>query len=441
MSELTVATAIFVVTYGVIISERLDRTVVALAGGALMIAFGVLDQEEALLSIDVNTIALLVGMMIIVNVLKRTGVFRYAGWRTARLVGGNPWRLLLGFALFTAVASAFLDNVTTILLMVPVTIAICEDLDLDPRPFLITQVIASNIGGTATLIGDPPNILIGSATGLDFLAFAANLAPVAVLLLVLMVGGFWAVYGRRERLGAPSVEGQRALEEADVRVHLGDRRLLRRALGVLALTVLGFILHGVLHLEAGTVAMFGAILLLLLSRVELHDVLAEVEWPTIFFFVGLFVLVGGLEEIGLLDRIARRAVALTGGDVTLTALILLWFAGVTSAIVDNIPAVATLIPLTFSVARLLFPDLAGLDDGAFATHAQVAPLWWALALGACLGGNGSLVGASANVVAVGIAERRGESIGFWGFTRVGLSFAVVSLAIASLYVWLRYLAL
>ena len=229
MSELTVATAIFVVTYAVIISERLDRTVVALAGGALMIAFGVLDQEQALLAIDVNTIALLVGMMIIVNVLKRTGVFRYAGWRTALLVGGNPWRLLLGFALFAAVASAFLDNVTTILLMVPVTLAICDDLDLDTRPFLISQVIASNIGGTATLIGDPPNILIGSATGLDFVAFATNLAPVVVLLLILMVGGFWVFYGRRERLGFPSAEGQRALAEADVRVHLGDRRLLRRA--------------------------------------------------------------------------------------------------------------------------------------------------------------------------------------------------------------------
>ncbi|CAA9581167.1 MAG: Na+/H+ antiporter NhaD and related arsenite permeases [uncultured Thermomicrobiales bacterium] len=440
MSELTVATTIFVVTYAVIISERLDRAVVALAGAALMIAFGVLDQDRAVAAIDFNTLALLVGMMILVNILKRTGVFRYAGWRTAIAVGGSPWRLMVGFALFTAVASAFLDNVTTILLMVPVTIAICDDLGFDARPFLITQVIASNVGGTATLIGDPPNILIGSATGLDFVAFLANLGPLVALLLPLTIAGFWLAYQRRGRLAAPSPEARRALAEADARVHIGNAPLLRRALSVLALTILGFVLHGVLHLEAGTVAMFGAILLLLLSRADLHGVLAEVEWPTIFFFVGLFVLVGGLEEIGLLDRIARRAVAVSGGDVTLTVLAILWFAAVVSAIVDNIPAVATMIPLTFSIARLLFPELAELDDAALARHAEVAPLWWALALGACLGGNGSLVGASANVVAVGISERRGQPIGFWGFTRVGLPFTLATLVVASLYVWLRYLA-
>jgi Na+/H+ antiporter NhaD/arsenite permease-like protein len=217
--------------------------------------------------------------------------------------------------------------------------------------------------------------------------------------------------------------------------------LLRRSLAILGLTILGFVLHGALGYEAGTIAMFGAVLLLLLSRTDLHRILAEVEWPTIFS-IGLFIVVGGIERIGLLERIARRAVALTGGDVTLTALTLLWLAGVSSALVDNIniPAVATLIPLTFSVARLTFPNLAGLSDAELAAHQSVKPLWWALSLGACLGGNGSLVGPSANVVAVGIAERRHEPIGFWGFTRVGLPFALVSLFAASLYVWLRYLA-
>jgi Na+/H+ antiporter NhaD/arsenite permease-like protein len=439
MTEITIATAIFLITYAVIISERLNRAVVALAGGSLMIAFGVVDQEEALRAIDPNTIALLVGMMIIINVLKRTGIFRYAGWKTAATVNGDPWRLLIAFALITAVASAFLDNVTTILLMIPVTIAICDDLGLDPRPFMIAEVIASNIGGTATLIGDPPNILIGSATGLDFVDFLVNLAPVVLVLLVLMVGGFWLVYGRPRRLGVPTAASQQALRHASTHVQLGDRSLLRRSLVVLGLTIVGFLLHGVLHYEAGTIAMFGAILLLLLSRgVNVHDVLAEVEWPTIFFFIGLFIVVGGIEEIGLLDRIAEGAVSVTGGNVLVTALVLLWLAGVASAVVDNIPAVATMIPLTFSMARLLFPDLAGLDDTALATHASVTPLWWALALGACLGGNGSMVGASANVVAVGIAERRGDPIGFWGFTRVGFPFALVSLIVASLYVWLRY---
>lgn len=438
MSEFMIATAIFLITYGVIISERLDRTVVALAGGALMIAFGVLDQRQALESIDPNTIALLVGMMVIVNVLKRTGVFRYAGWRTANALGGDPWRMMVGFALFTAVASAFLDNVTTILLIAPVTIAICADLKLDPRPFLITQVIASNIGGTATLIGDPPNILIGGATGLDFVAFLSNLMPIVGILLLLMLGGFWLIYRRTGRLEEPSVESQQALTRADASVHLSDRQLLRRTLPVLALTILGFFLHGALHYQAGTIAMFGAVLVLLVSRVDLHEVLAEVEWPTIFFFVGLFIVVGGIEEIGLLERIAQSAVSLTGGNVLVAALVLLWFAGVASAIVDNIPAVATLIPLTFSMSRLLFPELAALDDVELAAHPNVTPLWWALALGACLGGNGTLVGASANVVAVGIADRSNSPIGFWGFTRVAAPFALVSLVVASLYVWLRY---
>jgi len=440
MSDLTLATIIFVATYAVIISERLDRTVVALTGAGLMIAFGVLNQHQALEAIDPNTIVLLVGMMIIINVLKRTGVFRYAGWQMASALRGDPWRMLVGFALFTAIASAFLDNVTAILLIVPVTIAICDDLGLDPRPFLITQVLASNIGGTATLIGDPPNILIGSATGLTFVDFLVNLAPVVVPLLALLFAGFWLIHGRTGNLGQPSAEGQRMLGQADATVHIGDRRLLRRSLVVLALTIAGFVLHGVLHYEAGTVAMFGAVLLLLLSRIDLHPVLAEVEWPTIFFFIGLFILVGGIEQIGLLDRIASRAADLTQGNAALTALMLLWLAGIASSLVDNIPAVATLIPLTFAVARLMFPELAGLDERALAVHPGVAPLWWALALGACLGGNGTIVGASANVVAVGIAERRGDRIGFWGFTRIGGPVTLVSLVVASIYVWLRYFA-
>jgi Na+/H+ antiporter NhaD/arsenite permease-like protein len=439
MSDVMIATIIFLVTYAVIISERLNRTVVALAGAALMIAFGVLNQEEALGAIDPNTIALLVGMMIMVNILRQTGIFRFAAWGTAIALGGNPWRMMVGFALFTAIASALLDNVTTILLIAPVTIALCDDLGLDPRPFLITQVIASNIGGTATLIGDPPNILIGGATGLDFVAFVLNLAPLVLILTPLMIGGFWLFYGRNQRLGIPSRESRQALVHADATQHLGDRNLLRLSLGVLALTICGFFLHGLLHYQAGTIAVFGAVTLLLVSRIDPHDVLAEVEWSTIFFFIGLFIVVGGIEKTGLMDLIAAEVIGVVGGNVAFAALGLLWFAGIASAIVDNIPAVATLIPLTFSMARLLFPELAGLDDFALAVHPDVMPLWWSLALGACLGGNGTLVGASANVVAVGIAERRGDHIGFWGFTRVGLPFALVSLVVASVYVWVRYL--
>jgi Na+/H+ antiporter NhaD/arsenite permease-like protein len=435
---MTIATAIFLLTYAVIVTERLDRTVVALVGAALMVAFGVLDQEQALRSVDPNTIVLLVGMMIIINILRRTGIFRFAGWATAVALGGDPWRMLVGFALFTAVASAFLDNVTTILLIAPVTIALSEDLGLDPRPLLITQVIASNIGGTATLIGDPPNILIGGATGLDFLAFLANLGPLVVVLLALLIPAFWLFYGRGDRLGAPSRASRRALAETAPQEHIADTRLLRQSLIVLGLTILGFFFHGLLHYQAGTIAMFGAVTLLLVSRVDPHDVLEEVEWGTIFFFIGLFIIVGGIEETGLLEQIAAAVVSLVGGNVLVAALTLIWFSGIISAIVDNIPAVITMIPLTFAMARLLFPELAGLDDMALAAQPAVTPLWWSLALGACLGGNGSLIGASANVVAVGIAERRGNPIGFWGFTRVGLPIMLLSLVIASLYVWLRY---
>lgn len=441
MPEVTVATAIFLLTYAVIVTERVDRTVVALVGAALMVAFGVLDQEQALRSIDPNTIVLLVGMMIIINILRRTGIFRFAGWATAVALEGDPWRMLVGFALFTAIASAFLDNVTTILLIAPVTIALSEDLGLDPRPFLISQVIASNIGGTATLIGDPPNILIGGATGLDFLAFLVNLAPVVIVLLALLIPGYWFLFGRTGRLGEPASDRQRALQEIEPTEHIADPRLLWVSLAVLALTIVGFFLHGVLHLEAGTIAMFGAVLLLLVSRVDPHDILAEVEWGTIFFFIGLFIVVGGIEETGLLERIAAGVVGAVGGNVLIAAIGLIWLAGLISAVVDNIPAVVTMIPLTFAMARLLFPELAGLSDIELAANPAVTPLWWSLALGACLGGNGSLVGASANVVAVGIAERRGNAIGFWGFTRIGFPIMIVSLAIASLYVWLRYFAI
>jgi Na+/H+ antiporter NhaD/arsenite permease-like protein len=439
MPGMTIAVIIFVATYAAIVSERLNRTVVALVGAALMVAFGVLNQHQALEAIDPNTIALLVGMMIIINILRRTGVFRYAARSTAMALGGDPWRMLVGFALFVAAASAFLDNVTTILLIAPVTIALCNDLQLNPRPFLISQVIASNIGGTATLIGDPPNILIGGATGLDFVSFMVTLGPVVLVLLPLMLAGFWLVYGRTGRLGTPLAAGRERLGKVDESEHLGDLRLLRQSLFVLGLTIVGFFLHSRLHYQAGTIAIFGAILLLLVSGIDPHDVLAEVEWPTIFFFIGLFIVVAGLEETGVLEAVARAVIAVVGNNVLLAALGLLWFAGIASAIVDNIPAVATLIPLTFSMTRLLFPELAGLSDFELAAQPSVTPLWWALALGACLGGNGTLVGASANVVAVGIAERQGDHIGFWGFTRVALPFAMMSLIVASLYVWLRFL--
>lgn len=434
-----IAAAIFLATMVVIVTERLNRTVVALTGAMAMILLGVLDQEEALRAIDPNTIALLIGMMIIVSVLRRTGVFNRVAWGTASRLHGEPWRIMMGFTVFAAVASAFLDNVTTILLIAPVTIALCRSLALDPRPYLITQVIASNIGGTATLIGDPPNIIIGGATGLDFVAFLANTAPVVVVLVPLSIVGFWFMYGRGNAL---QPKGARQHELAAATQALEDAthpELLPLGMAVLLLTILGFFLHGVFHLEAGTVALLGAVLLLLFSRIDPHEILAEIEWSTIFFFIGLFVIVGGLEETGLISMVAGAVVSAVGGNVLVATLGLLWLAAIASAIVDNIPAVATLIPLTFAMARLLHPEYAELGNVELALHPVVTPLFWALALGACLGGNGTMVGASANVVGVSISEREHYHIGFWGFTRVGLPIAVGSLLISTLYIWLRYL--
>lgn len=434
-----VAAAIFLVAMAIIVSEKLNRTTVAMAGATAMVIAGVLTQEQALAAIDANTIGLLIGMMVIIEILRRTGFFDHVAWRVTRALGSSPWRIMAGFMVLTAIASALLDNVTTLLLLAPITLALCARLGLDPRPYIMSQVIASNIGGTATLIGDPPNIMIGGATGLSFLDFLVNLGPAVLLILPLAILWCWWLYGRglaRDDQHLPvSALPSAPLPAAET----GSGNLMRVSLLVLAGTIVGFSLHGVVDVAAGTVALMGAVVLLLLSRIDPHDVLVRVEWSTIFFFVGLFVMVGGLEHSGLIQSVAERVVGAVNGNMVLATLGLLWFAGVASAVVDNIPAVATLIPLTLAVARQLFPELASLDAVSFATHPDVVPLWWALALGACLGGNGTLVGASANVVGVAIAERQGQHIGFWGFTRVGLPVALGSLIVATIYVWLRYL--
>jgi Na+/H+ antiporter NhaD/arsenite permease-like protein len=417
-----IAATIFVVAYALIALDRIDRTIVALLAGLAVVALGVVDQHDAFAAIDLNVIFLLAGMMVIASTLARTGFFEWLAVRSVRLSHGEPMRLLLILSLVTAVLSAFLDNVTTVLLTTPITLSVARRLSVSPAPYLISQILASNIGGTATLIGDPPNILIGSAAGLDFIDFLTNLAPVTVVVFLAFVVTMRVVF--RSALQVPDDLREAALEQTEGAT-IVDRPLLIRSLFVVGLTMAGFLAHAAFGLEAATVAMLGATLLMLIGRLDPHEAFREVEWSTLFFFVGLFVLVEGIVHVGIVGGIAETVADVTAGDPGVTSLALLWFSAIASAIVDNIPYTASAIPV---VERLV-------SDGL-----PAQPLWWALALGACLGGNLTIVGASANVVAANLAARAGHPIRFFEFLRYGSIVVIESLLISSVYVWLRYVA-
>ena len=425
------ATAVFVVTYVLIATERVHRVAAALGGAAAMVVIGVVDAETAFFqretAVDWNVIFLLLGMMILVGVIRQTGLFEFLAIWSAKRAQGRPFRIMASLVVLTAVASALLDNVTTVLLVAPVTILLCERLDLPPVPFLIAEVLASNIGGTATLIGDPPNIIIAGRSGLSFNDFLVNLAP-----LVLVLVGVLLVLCRVLFRSALTLHPERVAEimELDEREAIRDRKLLWQSLAVLALTIVGFVLHTALHLEPSIVALLGAGLLVFVSRVRIETALQEVEWPTLVFFMGLFVVVGGLIEAGVIETLADAAGDATGGDLLGGSMLLLGVSAVLSGIVDNIPYVATMSPV---VAELV----AGAEPGG----ADPNVLWWALALGADLGGNATAVGASANVVVLGIAERAGHRISFWRFTKYGLVVALVTILLSVPYVWLRYFVL
>jgi len=430
---LWVSSILFVVTYAVIVSEKVNRAIVSLLGAGLMVMLGVLNQETAVSGIDFNTLGLLTGMMVIVAITKRSGVFQYIAVWSAKKVKAQPWGILLMLSIVTAVFSALLDNVTTVLLIVPVTLLICHELDLSPYPYLFAEIFSSNIGGTATLIGDPPNIMIGSAVHLTFNDFLFNLAPVVPLILLVTLGVIYAVWGRKLQATDAARERIMQFREKDA---ITDARLLKQSLFVLFLVISGFVLAHQLKLEPASIAMFGAAFLLLLSNLNrspeqqsenVQKIFSKVEWVTIFFFIGLFVAVKGIEQAGVLEILADRALGMTGGDMTLTALTILWISAIVSAIVDNIPFVATMIPLIKSMA----PTFGGAEN--------LMPLWWSLALGACLGGNGSLVGASANLIVAGFAERSGHRIRFLPFMAAAFPLMILSVLIASIYVYLRYL--
>ncbi|GAA5057195.1 Na+/H+ antiporter NhaD/arsenite permease-like protein [Thermocatellispora tengchongensis] len=423
-----VSVAVFLAAYTLIATEKVHRVAAALGAAGIMLLIHATDAEAAFFSehagIDWNVIFLLLGMMIIVGVLKETGVFEYLAIWAAKRAGGRPFRLMVLLVLITAVASALLDNVTTVLLIAPVTFLVCERLALPAAPFLIAEALASNIGGAATLVGDPPNIIIASRGGLSFNDFLVHMAPMVVVLMAVFIGLCYLMFGRHFRYDPERAAEIMALDEREA---IADRRLLWQSLSVLALVMAAFVLHPVLHYEPSVVALLGAGILVAATKVTTEQALAEVEWPTLVFFAGLFVMVGALVETGVIGQLSQAAVEVTAGRLELTAMGLLGASAVLSAIVDNIPYVATMSPI---VAELVN---AGGGNGP----AQV--LWWALAFGADLGGNATAVGAAANVVVLGIAARNRTPISFWQFTKYGLIVTVVTVALVAPYLWLRYL--
>ncbi len=433
MSAMWVAIVLFVVTYLVIMSEKVNRAIIALLGAGALILLRIVGQEEAMHAVDFNTLGLLLGMMLIVNVTRRSGLFQYVAIWATKKVNARPWGILVVMSLVTAVFSAFLDNVTTVLLTVPVTLLITEQLGVKPYPYLFAQIFASNIGGTATLIGDPPNIMIGSATGLTFNDFAWHLTPVIVVVMAVTLVPLYFVWGKHL---VASEEHRKRVMGFNEREAITDPRLLKQSLTVIALVIIGFMAQRVIGIEPATIAIFGAAVLLLIDNLgrdaetQTHNVasaLSEAEWITLMFFLGLFVLVHGLVKTGVISLLAEELLRLTQGNFQVTTIAVLWASAVLSAFIDNIPFVATMIPLIKATG----PTFGG--------DAALLPLWWALSLGACLGGNGTLIGASANLVVAGLASRAGVHFRFLTYLKVAFPLMLISIALSHAYLYLRYL--
>lgn len=418
----SLAIGIFILVYAIIVSEKIHRTKIALLGAIALIFFKILPQEEAVSKVDFNTLGLLIGMMIIVAITRQTGVFQYLAIKAAKLVHGNPVKIMFVFFWLTAAASALLDNVTTVLLFTSIIFAITDVLGISPIPFLVSEIVASNIGGTATLIGDPPNIMIGGATGLGFNDFVVNLIIPVLVIGIITSWLFYLIYKKDLRV---TEETQNKIMNLDERAFLTNHSLLRKSLAVLAFVVVGFALHQTFHYESATVAMGGAALLLFISGIDPEEIFHEVEWNTIFFFVGLFILVGGLEVTGVIKMVAQWSLDVTQGNLMMMNFLVLWLSAFASAFIDNIPFVATMIPLIKSMAEL--------------GHLDVSSLWWTLSLGACLGGNGTIIGASANVVVSSIAAAHGRPLSFKYYFKIAFPLMIVSIVISNIYIYFAYL--
>lgn len=416
-----ISIVIFLLVMAAIVSEKVHRAAASLAGAVILLATHVLTVDSAIEHVDVNTVGVLVGMMLFVAVVKNSGLFEYIAIKSAKLTHGKPWAIMAVFAIITAVLSAFLDNVTTVLLVGPMTLAITSILNVNPIPFMLTQILASNMGGTATLIGDPPNIMIGSEAGLGFADFILNTAPVVVIIMAASLLCFYLLFGRKLKV---SDDAMQAVMELDENRAIKDKSLLIKSVVMIGLVVIGFMFHSSLGMESCTIALLAAVIMMIVGKQDAEDVIMGVEWSTILFFIGLFVVVGGMEETGVIDQLATLLIGMTGGNMVLTMLIILWVSAIVSSFLDNIPFVATLIPMILAIQAE-----SGMD---------VTPLWWALSLGACLGGNGTLIGASANVVLSGISNKNGYPITFMSYLKVGFPMMILSVAISMVYLLLRF---
>lgn len=415
-----VAVAVFLIVILLIITERVHRTVAAMAGAMVLILTGVMSADKALSYIDFNTIGVLVGMMIFVAIVRRSGMFEYIAVRAAKAVHGDPWKIMVAFTLITAVLSAILDNVTTVLLVGPMSIAIARMLKIDPVPFLMGQILASNVGGTATLIGDPPNIMIGSAAHLSFMDFLDNTGFAVLFILAVLILLMKIVYEKKIELGTVDTG---AIEKLDPSKSITNRALMKKGIIVLICVIVGFMFHDKLGIESSVIALTAAAVMLIIGREDVNEAIQDVEWTTILFFMSLFVVVGGLTETGIIKELASKIIDATNGHPMVTMLVLLWASALLSSILDNIPFVATLIPL------ILAMQADGIDVTSF---------WWAISLGACLGGNGTMIGASANVVLSDISTKHGYPITFKSYLKVGMPFMLLSIVISTVFLVVKF---
>lgn len=415
-----VAVAVFLIVILLIITERVHRTAAAMAGAMVLILTGVMSADKALSYIDFNTIGVLVGMMIFVAIVRRSGMFEYIAVRAAKAVHGDPWKIMVAFTLITAVLSAILDNVTTVLLVGPMSIAIARMLKIDPVPFLMGQILASNVGGTATLIGDPPNIMIGSAAHLSFIDFLENTGFAVLFILVVLILLMKIVYEKKIELGTVDTG---AIEKLDPSKSITNRALMKKGIIVLICVIVGFMFHDKLGIESSVIALTAAAVMLIIGREDVNEAIQDVEWTTILFFMSLFVVVGGLTETGIIKELASKIIDATNGHPMVTMLVLLWASALLSSILDNIPFIATLIPL------ILAMQADGIDVTSF---------WWAISLGACLGGNGTMIGASANVVLSDISTKHGYPITFKSYLKVGMPFMLLSIVISTVFLVVKF---